>query len=225
MDLGELPGFRLAVTGQYDGLYGGMTPEAARARAAALAPYLARVLAALDLPDEGSHLDLGCGDGLCALASARARPAMRVLGVDASERAVALARTLAREQGLCNATFATGDAEAPPAASHLRISALSVFNLLPDKRAALAAWRRVAAPDARLVVTDGFDMRGAGTLGAGAASPAGFERAARAAGWRIVHREDLAPLVAKLHVDKKWIWPEYVREGFRYRLEVLRAEK
>lgn len=35
---------------------------------AAPAAYLARVVASLDLPDEGAHLDVGCGAGALAIA-------------------------------------------------------------------------------------------------------------------------------------------------------------
>lgn len=223
MDLDDLPGYRLAITGQYDGIYSALTVDAANARAAALAPYTARVIEALALPDAGWHMDLGCGDGLIGLAVARARPRMSVLGVDASERALALAYERARVEGLRNFALVHADAETPPEGAFDRISATSVFNLLPDKRAALTAWRRVAAPGARLVITDGFDVRGAGTLRAGAASHAGLDAAARGSGWRVIHRDDLTPLVRKLHAAKQWIWPEYVRDGIRYELVVLQG--
>ncbi|HUR69601.1 MAG TPA: class I SAM-dependent methyltransferase [Candidatus Thermoplasmatota archaeon] len=216
----DIPGYRLAIQGQYDALYAGLTPDAARARHAALAPYLARVIDALELPDEGYHLDLGCGDGLVALAVARLRPQMTVVGFDASERALGLARDLARAEGLRNAAFAPGDAEAPPDGQFERMSALSVFSLLADKRAALAAWRRCTLPGTKLVLTDGFAASG-GTYGAGATTLDGFAQLARETRWRILHREDLTPLVTKLNAARAWTWPEYVRPGTKYGLVVM----
>src|SRR5690348_10568633 len=53
--------------------------------------------------------DLGTGSGAIALAIARARPGARVLGTDASERALVIARENARHLGLTNVEFAQGD--------------------------------------------------------------------------------------------------------------------
>ncbi|GEM_PF-4868847 len=221
MDLGELPGYRQVIAAQYDERYKGLTAEASRARRAALAPYLARVLDALSLPDEGWHLDAGCGDGLCALAVARARPGMQVVGVDASPRALALARAAAQAEGLRNASFVEGPAESPPEASYQRVSALSLLNLLPDKEAALRAWARVAAPGARLVVTDGFALRGGVRDGVGPLTEAHLVALARRTGWRPIRQEDITALVAKLNAAGAWPWPEYVREGMRYQVVAL----
>lgn len=213
MDLGAFPGYRQVIAAQYDERYRGVTPEAARTRREALAPYLDRVLDALALPDEGWHLDVGCGDGLCALRVAAMRPAMQVVGVDASPVALALARGAAQAEGLRNATFAQADAEQPPEACYHRLSALSLLDLLPEKGAALRAWARVADRGARLVVTDGFAARGGVREGAGPLGEARFLALARGAGWRPVRQEDVTPLVARL---PGWPWPEYVREGIRY---------
>lgn len=222
MDLGELPGYKLAIAGQYDGIFSSLTPDAARARARALEPFTARVMAALDLPEDGWHLDVGSGDGTLATAIARLRPQMQVVGVDASDKAIALARALAA--GVRNVRFELGDAAAPPPARYSRMSATSVFNLVPDKLAALRAWRTVAARDALLVLTDAFATRGPGTMGGGAASIDALVLAARHSAWTVTHREDLTQLVRKLHAQRVWPWPEYVREGFQYGLVTLRAQ-
>lgn len=221
MDLGGLPGYRWVVANQYDERFRERRPGDLPAELLALAPYVERVVAALDLPDEGAHLDLGCGAGGVALSIARARPRMRVLGIDLSERALALARAAAAGQGAANAAFEARDAEDPPAGPFDRMTALSVFNLMPDKRAALAAWRRAAAPRARLVLSDAFATTGTGTTGAGAASLAALPGLAREAGWRVVHQESLAALVERLHARRAWPWPEYVRPGHRYLLLAL----
>lgn len=223
MDLEDTPGYRLAIAGQYDAHYAALDPAASRARRSALAPFLDRVVAALDLPDEGAHLDVGSGDGLCAITVAKLRPRVAVLGLDASPNAVALARRVAAEEGTRNATFLQGDAEAPPDAHFDRVSALSLLNLLPDKAAALAAWRRALMPGGKLVIADGFATAGAGTLGAGALSPDGLALAARRTGWKLQHWEDVTPLVRQLHAKRVWPWPEYVRDGFRYAIVTLEA--
>lgn len=200
-----------------------LSNEQARARRAALQPFLDRVLAALELPDDGAHLDIGCGDGLCAISVAQLRPRIAVLGLDASATAVSLARSVAAEESVRNATFMDGDAESPPDAHFDRISALGLLNLMPDKTAALTAWRKVVVPGGRLVVADGFATSGSGAMGAGALSPDGLSLAAGRAGWRVSHREDVTPLAAKLHAQKAWPWPEYLRPGFRYAVVALDA--
>lgn len=220
VDLGELAGYRLAIAAHYDRHY---EEPADGSRAKETARYLERVLDALDLPDEGAHLDVGCGDGRAALAVARRRPGLRVVGIDAAPNALRAARRLAETEGLVHARFVEADAEAPPAGPHHRLSALSVFNLLPDKEAALAAWRRVAAPGARLVLTDAFRSAGPGGNGTGAMGDAAFAALLRRTGWRPLRREDLTPLVRRLHDQKAWPWPEYVRPGFRYALHALEA--
>lgn len=223
MGIEDVPGYRLAIKGQYDAHYGALSVEGALARRAALAPFLERVIAALELPDDGAHLDLGCGDGLCAIEVARLRPRIAVLGLDASAKAVSLARSVAAQAGTRNATFMEGDAEAPPDALFDRISALSLLDLVPDKLAALEAWRKVAVPGGRLVVADGFATAGPGTKGAGALSPEGLTLAARRTGWRVGRWTDVTPVVARLHAAGTWPWPEYVRPGFRYAVVALDA--
>jgi ubiquinone/menaquinone biosynthesis C-methylase UbiE len=198
-----------------------METLAARARHAALAPYLTRVVDALALPDEGYALDLGCGDGAAALAVARERPEMTVVGIDPAPRALLLARTLARKEGLTNVNFVEGDAKSPPDAMFERLFALSVFNLLADKRAALVAWRKVTLRGGRLVLGDDFDMRSAGTAHVGAASLEGLSQLARETGWRVQAREDLTTLVSKLNAKGAWSTPENIRKGIRHALVVL----
>lgn len=59
--------------------------------------------------DQGRLLDLGTGTGAIALAFASERPGWRVVGIDLSPEAVALARHNARRLAIDNANFRTGD--------------------------------------------------------------------------------------------------------------------
>lgn len=221
MDLGETPGYRMAIAAQYDERYRGHSVEAARARREALEPFLARVMDALALPEDGWHLDLGCGDGLCALEVARRRPAMSVVGLDHAPRPLEIARASAAAESLRNVSFVEGDAESPPAARDHRFSALSLLNLLPRKEAALRAWARLAAPHARLVLADGFATTHGVVEGVGPLGMARLVALGRRAGWRVVHREDVSALVAKLAAARAWPWPEYLRAGIRYEIVAL----
>ena len=225
VDLGSIPAHRLVIQRQYDDAFARQRPEDVVAQADRLAPYLDRVIAALALPDEGRFLDIGTGNGVAALAVARQRPATRVLGVDGSTTGIALARAAAAALGVTNAAFHVADAEAlPDGAAFDRAAALSVLNLIADKRAALRNWRRIAGAGARLVVTDGFapaDATDAPGGGPGPLTDAGFDALCRTTGWRPVHREDLTPLVRRLHAQKAWPWPEYLQPRFRYVLVAL----
>ncbi|WP_298673411.1 trans-aconitate 2-methyltransferase [uncultured Sphingomonas sp.] len=72
---------------------------------------LARVLdaaIAAGAPVQGRALDIGCGAGATTLALAAARPGLNILGVDLSERLVAVARSRGAERA--NVTFRVADA-------------------------------------------------------------------------------------------------------------------
>ncbi|HWG92033.1 MAG TPA: methyltransferase domain-containing protein [Candidatus Thermoplasmatota archaeon] len=220
MDLGELPAYRMVIQGQYDERFRDAGDEPLRRFHDRSRPYVDRVVAALNLPDEGSFLDIGCGTGLASLAVARARPNFRVTGIDLSDTALELARRLAKEQGAERVNYQAGEAEAPPTGPWDRATVLSVFNLLSDKRGALEAWRRVLHPRGRLVLTDAFTT-GASTRGVGPLSEPAFLRLLNQTGWRMAHREDITRLVTRLNAEGGWFWSEYLRPGYRYLLVAI----
>ena len=99
-------------------------------------------------------LDLGCGTGFLALLLAEL--GHRVRGVDFADEMLAIARRKAADAGL-PVDFASGDAEAPdePAGAYDLIVARHVVWTLPSPARALAAWRRLLAPDGRLALVEG----------------------------------------------------------------------
>lgn len=99
-------------------------------------------------------LDIGTGPGLLAVPLSRL--GHRVTGLDFSERMVSIAADRARGLGL-DAEFVHGRAEKLPFADAV-FDAVVCRHLLPyvsDRRQALAEWRRVLKPGARLVIWDG----------------------------------------------------------------------
>lgn len=223
MDLSALPGYRWAVQGQYGERFRRERPEDVARAQQVNGAYAARVLAALELLDEGRFLDVGCGAGWFTLLVAGARPSVEAVGIDGAPEALALAREAAVASGAENARFVEASAEAPPGGPFERGCAMSLFNLLPEKRAGLRAWRRVMPRGARFVLTDAFVSSGPGSSGSGAMSWASFVALARECGWRVARREDLTPLVRKLNEEQAWLWPEYMRPGFRYLLVALES--
>ncbi|WEK43062.1 MAG: class I SAM-dependent methyltransferase [Candidatus Sphingomonas colombiensis] len=59
-------------------------------------------------PTQGRALDIGCGAGVTTLALAATRPGLNILGVDLSERLVAVARSRGKERA--KVAFRVGDA-------------------------------------------------------------------------------------------------------------------
>jgi trans-aconitate methyltransferase len=108
-------------------------------------PVARQFLAELEVPAGRRWLDVGCGTGaltgtLLAVADPRS-----VLGVDTSADFVRYATVHNRDPRV---SFRTGDALALPVEDSSVDAVVSglVLNFLPDRPAALAAWRRAAAP-------------------------------------------------------------------------------
>jgi SAM-dependent methyltransferase len=80
----------------------------------ALAAYHDRFMAAAAIGPSERVLDVGCGTGQTTRDAARVARAGSVLGVDLSSRMIKLARRIAEEQGVSNATFQQADAQIHP---------------------------------------------------------------------------------------------------------------
>ncbi len=121
--------------------------------ATALAP-VAELLAERLAPEPGLRvLDVACGTGNGALELARR--GVDVLGVDASERLVEVARERAQGEGLADrATFAVGDVTALPVEDDRFDSAISVFGVIFAPVAPAAAeLRRAVRRGGRIIMT------------------------------------------------------------------------
>jgi len=108
-------------------------------------------------PVEASALDLGCGAGLDALATAREVGATgTVVGLDFSKDMVEKADAGAKAAGLTNTRFVCSDAGATPFgdASFDLITFNGILNLSPDKDAILREIARLLRPRGRLVFAE-----------------------------------------------------------------------
>jgi SAM-dependent methyltransferase len=109
------------------------------------------------LDTDATVLDMGCGAGTdLLLAAMHVGPGGRAIGVDMTEAMATRAREGARMAGLTNVEVRIGDATALPAGDATIDVLLSngVFNLVPDKRLALAEIFRVITPGGRLQIAD-----------------------------------------------------------------------
>jgi demethylmenaquinone methyltransferase/2-methoxy-6-polyprenyl-1,4-benzoquinol methylase len=153
------------------------------------------VTCALDaLPEVRCAVDVACGTGDLAFAIARARPGVRVLGVDASARMIdvarerlAVGRSPSDAEGL---SFQVGDVmrlDLPSASVDLVTAGYALRNV-PDHRLALRELARVVRPGGSLLTLDFYRPASAWwrTLFLAYLSAAG-----RALGW-LWHREPLA---------------------------------
>jgi arsenite methyltransferase len=112
-------------------------------------------LAAIE-PDD-TVLDLGSGSGMDSfLAALAAGSSGRVIGVDMTDKQLAKADRLAREEGFAGVEFRQGYIERPPVEDATVDCVISngVINLSPDKPAVFAAAARALRPGGRLALAD-----------------------------------------------------------------------
>jgi ubiquinone/menaquinone biosynthesis C-methylase UbiE len=101
-----------------------------------------------------SVLDVACGPGFLTMTFAEY--CAHAVGVDATEKFLALAQAAAEQQGLRNLTFQQGDAEHLPFADGTFdiVVCRAAFHHMPHPERALAEMKRVAKEDGRLVILD-----------------------------------------------------------------------
>jgi SAM-dependent methyltransferase len=112
-------------------------------------------LAAIESGD--TVLDLGSGSGMDSFLAALATgPAGRVIGVDMTDKQLAKAERLAREEDFAGVEFRQGYIERPPVEDATVDCVISngVINLSPDKPAVFAAAARALRPGGRLALAD-----------------------------------------------------------------------
>jgi SAM-dependent methyltransferase len=118
-------------------------------------PHTARLLDAVGMQPGWRCLDAGCGAGPVTFELARrVGPAGHVTGVDLAEEILEVARTEAKEQGLDNVDFRSGDARSPAGGPYDLIHARFLLSHLDDPAGAAAGLARALAPGGVLVVVD-----------------------------------------------------------------------
>jgi arsenite methyltransferase len=102
-------------------------------------------------------VDIGSGAGFDSLIAARlVGPTGRVIGFDMTEEMLKKARAGAAAIGASHVEFREGLAEALPLPDEFADVAISngVLNMMLDKAATLAEWRRILKPGGRLQIGD-----------------------------------------------------------------------
>jgi len=102
-------------------------------------------------------VDIGAGAGFDSLIAARlVGPTGRVIGFDMTEEMLKKARAGAAMMGATNVEFREGLAEALPLPDDCADVVISngVLNMMLDKAATLAEWRRILKPGGRLQIGD-----------------------------------------------------------------------
>lgn len=138
----------------WDGDEGAYWTEQAKHFDRALGGYHERFMTAAAVQPADRVLDIGCGTGQTTRAAARAAAAGSALGVDLSGRMIELARRLAADEGVRNATFLQADAQIHPFANEAFEVAISRTGTMffGDQRAAFANIGAALRPGGRLAL-------------------------------------------------------------------------
>jgi len=101
-------------------------------------------------------LDIGTGPGIYALEIASRQPEAKVVGIDISEKFVAIASQKAQKLGLTNVNFAVGQVEQLEFASNYftKVTCGGILSLVKERKKAVAEIYRVLAPGGLLVVRE-----------------------------------------------------------------------
>lgn len=167
---------------------------------------VAEALAAVDEgADRGDEvLDVACGQGTFAVAVARARPALRVTGIDLSPQQIARARRKAEAAAASNVRFLEGDALAMPFedATFRAVISFTGLHQIPDHERLAAEIARVSRPGASFFAAT-FARRGLPDLvrrglrdrvGARLIDPQEWDRLLTEAGFRDLCYEQRTPV-------------------------------
>lgn len=140
-------------------LYDAVAPAYERAVVPVFRPIAKRMLQLIDLRPGWQVLDAGTGTGLVALQGApRVGKSGKMIGVDASERMLEIARRKAAQFGFTQCEFRVGDLEAldlPDAQFNAVLSQFAIHYADPSK--SLREFHRVLVPGGTLVLQEWAD--------------------------------------------------------------------
>jgi len=112
-------------------------------------------LAAANLPDGGTLVDVGSGTGTFAIAFAERRPDANVIGVDGDPEILALAQHKPGSESVAWHEGLAGQLPLPDQSADVVTMSLLLHHLLPpDKASALTDVRRLLKPGGRLCIAD-----------------------------------------------------------------------
>jgi len=125
-------------------------------------PYLERRIPKFGIRSGQTVVDYGCGPGRYTVRLARlVGPSGKVYAVDIHELAIAAVRSQVERLGLTNVepALAHGYDSGLPAGIADVVCAIDMFFSVPDPTAFLAELKRIARPDAVLIIDDGHQSR------------------------------------------------------------------
>jgi len=134
--------------------------EAERLERQAQLAEIEKHLEFIPISDASRVLDVGCGSGSMTRLLAKANPKAKIVGLDARNEYLEVARQLAEEEGLSNVEYVEGDAFSLPFDNDEfdLVWHKYLFQWLHDPKAALAEMKRVTHPGGKVVscTFDGF---------------------------------------------------------------------